>query len=119
MYCVIMAGGSGTRFWPRSKEGNSKQFLSLFSHESLIRTTVNRYRGFITEDKIYIILRKDQKAELEKHISEIPAENIILEPQGRNTAPCIGLAAIIIRSRSNKNEMMVALPADHLITEEQ
>src|SRR4030043_1622509 len=108
MYCVIMAGGSGTRFWPRSKEGNSKQFLSLFSHESLIRTTVNRYRGFITEDKIYIILRKDQKAELEKHISDIPAGNIILEPQGRNTAPCIGLAALFIEKRDPDEVQIVS-----------
>ncbi len=118
MYCVIMAGGSGTRFWPRSKEGKSKQFLSLFSHESLIRTTVNRYRGFITEDKIYIILRKDQKAELEKHISDIPAGNIILEPQGRNTAPCIGLAALFIEKRDPDGVMIVS-PADHLIQDDR
>ena len=78
--------------------------------------TFERVQTLTDPDKILIITNKLQKKEIEKQLPEIPNHNIILEPQGRNTAPCIGLASIIIRSRAKKNEMMVVLPSDHLIS---
>ncbi|MBN2030916.1 mannose-1-phosphate guanylyltransferase [bacterium] len=114
MYCVIMAGGSGTRFWPRSREGKSKQFLSILSKKSLIQSTLERFRTIVPWENVYVVAKKSQQDEIEKHVSKIPSTNVIYEPVGKNTAPCIGLAAIFIQ-RKDPNGIMVVSPADHLI----
>lgn len=114
MYCVIMAGGSGTRFWPESRERRSKQFLSILGKKSLIQSTLSRYRAFLDEERIYIVTRADQAQELEKHLDGLPGENCLFEPFGKNTAPCIGLAALIIHQKDPDASMVVS-PADHLI----
>lgn len=116
MYVVLMAGGVGMRFWPRSRRTIPKHLLNLAGKKSMLRMTFERVQTLTDPDKILIITNKLQKKEIEKQLPEIPNHNIILEPQGRNTAPCIGLASIIIRSRAKKNEMMVVLPSDHLIS---
>jgi mannose-1-phosphate guanylyltransferase len=117
MYCVIMAGGSGTRFWPRSREDRSKQFLTILGKKSLIQSTVMRFQSIVPWEDIYIVAKKSQKTELEKHILEVPRENILFEPIGKNTAPCIGLAALTIQERDS-NGIMIVSPADHLIQKE-
>lgn len=114
MYCVIMAGGSGTRFWPRSREGKSKQFLPILGKNSLIESTIMRLRSLTSHKNIYIVAKKSQEEELLKHSGKIPLENIIYEPFGRNTAACIGLAAIFIGKR-DKEGVMVVSPSDHMI----
>ncbi len=114
MYCVIMAGGSGTRFWPRSREGKSKQFLPILSKKSLIQSTLERFRSIVPWDNIYVVAKKSQQDEIETHASKVPSENIIYEPVGKNTAPCIGLAAIFIQKK-DPDGIMVVSPADHLI----
>ena len=114
MYCVIMAGGSGTRFWPESRERRSKQFLSILGKKSLIQSTITRFQRFVDNDHIYVVARADQKEELEKHLNGIPISNCLYEPFGKNTAPCIGLAALII-SEIDPDASMVVSPADHLI----
>jgi mannose-1-phosphate guanylyltransferase len=119
MYIILMAGGVGMRFWPRSRRSMPKHLLKLMGDKSMLRLTYERIKSLTTADKILVVTNKLQMNEIIKHVPEIPKENIILEPQGRNTAPCIGLASIIMRSRIKKNEMMVVLPADHLITGEQ
>lgn len=117
MYCVIMAGGSGTRFWPLSREKKSKQFLAILGKESLLQSTVKRFTSFVAWEDVYLVAKKSQKRELEKHILRVPRENVLYEPVGRNTAPCIGLAALFVQQRDADGIMMVS-PADHLIRKE-
>ena len=114
MYCVIMAGGSGTRFWPLSREGKAKQFLPILGKKSLLQSTLVRFSSFIAWEDVYVVAKKSQKRELEKHILKVPHENVIFEPVGKNTAPCIGLAALFIQQRA-PDGIMVVSPADHLI----
>jgi mannose-1-phosphate guanylyltransferase len=113
-YVVIMAGGGGTRFWPWSREKRPKQILPILSDRSMIWETVERVRPLLPRKNIFVVTAQSQIADLRKEISMIPAENLLAEPQGRNTAPCISLAAIHILKR-NPQGVMVVLPADHYI----
>jgi len=115
MYIVLMAGGVGTRFWPRSRRMYPKQLLNIIGSRSMIQLTYDRIKSLTTADKILVITNKEQKPLIVKQLPEIPIDNIISEPMGRNTAPCIGLAASIIRAKQKENEIMVILPADHLV----
>ena len=117
IFPVIMAGGSGTRFWPRSREKRSKQFLSILQKKSLIEATLRRFQTMVENENILIVTREEQKTELVKHIDHVPEENILFEPVGRNTAPCIGLAALHVRKK-NPDGVMIVTPADHLIRKE-
>jgi mannose-1-phosphate guanylyltransferase len=119
MYIVLMAGGVGMRFWPRSRRSMPKHLLKLIDNKTMLRLAFERVAPLTETDKILVVTNYLQKDEIVKQLPEIPIQNIILEPQGRNTAPCIGLAAVIIRSRIQSNEMMVVLPADHLIADEE
>ena len=119
MLCaVIMAGGKGERFWPVSTEETPKQFLNLLGHESMIQLTFKRLKGVIDLDKIFIVTAKRYKKLILEHIPEILEENIILEPEGKNTAPCIALSALLIEQRFGEANMVV-LPSDHLILSEE
>ena len=115
MYVVIMAGGSGTRFWPRSRAILPKQMLNLFGDRTMLQLTYDRIKDFVSDDKILIVTNDDLKDGVIEQLPEVPAENIIAEPFGRNTGPCIALAASIIKKRAGENETMIILPADHLI----
>ena len=117
MYIVIMAGGSGTRFWPRSRATLPKQMLNLFGKQTMLQLTYNRIKDFISNDQILVITNQELKDGVIEQLPEIPLENIIAEPFGRNTGPCIALAAAIIKKRAGENETMIVLPADHLIQE--
>ena len=114
MYCVIMAGGSGTRFWPYSRKSRPKQMLNILSEKSMLQMTIDRLRKLHNVEDILIVTRADLADSIRKHVSGVPAENIIVEPEGKNTAPCIGLAALHIAKRK-KNSIMGVFPADHLI----
>lgn len=118
LFAVIMAGGVGARFWPRSKEKKPKQLLKIFGDNSLIQNTVDRLDGMIEKDHIYIITNKIQKPGIKQQLPFIPSENIIEEPFGKNTAAAIGLASVIIRKR-NKEAVILTLPADHIIKEKE
>jgi mannose-1-phosphate guanylyltransferase len=113
-YCLIMAGGSGTRFWPRSRVAKPKQYLNLFGNESLLQFTIRRFEEFIGKDHIYIVSSQNQKQVLEEQTPEIPRKNLIYEPVGKNTLPCIGLAAMFAE-KENTGGIMVVTPSDHLI----
>ncbi len=116
MYFVIMAGGAGTRFWPRSRQDKPKQLLKIVGENTMLQETVNRVKEITRPEKILIITGENLKDEIIVQIPEIPQENIISEPFGRNTAPCLALAATIINKRENgKPAIMIALPADHLV----
>jgi mannose-1-phosphate guanylyltransferase len=112
-----MAGGSGTRFWPRSRATLPKQMLNLFGDKTMLQLTYNRIKDFVSNDKILVVTNQELKDGIIEQLPAVPAENIIAEPFGRNTAPCIALAAAIIKKRAGENETMVVLPADHLIQE--
>lgn len=117
-YVLIMAGGVGSRFWPRSRKNLPKQLLNIFGQQTMIQETVERIRNFVPSENILIITNKVQKAFVEEQLPFLPKENIVAEPVGRNTAPCIGLAAKLI-SQKSKDAVFVTLPADHLITDKK
>ena len=113
-----MAGGSGTRFWPRSKTAKPKQYLNIFGNESLLQSTVKRFSTFTETDKIYIVSNKSQAEVLEEQTPMLPKENLIYEPVGKNTLPCIGLAAMFAE-KENPDGIMVVSPSDHLIENDE
>ncbi len=117
-YCLIMAGGAGTRFWPRSRVKKPKQYLSLFGNQSLIQETVSRFANFIPEESIYIVSAKSQKEVLEEQTANLPKENLIYEPVGKNTLPAIGLAALFI-AKKDPNGILIVSPSDHLIQNDE
>lgn len=116
IYAVIMAGGVGSRFWPRSKKKLPKQLLKIFGDRTMIQSTVDRLSGMIENENIYVITNQLQRDEVLKQLDGIPSENIIDEPFGRNTAACIGLASVII-NKKDPDAVTVVLPADHIIRE--
>ncbi len=97
---LIMAGGRGERFWPRSRKNLPKQFLSLTGDgKTMIQLTVERLLPIIAYSDIYIATNKDYKDLVKKQLPNIPEENIICEPVSKNTAPCIGLGAVRIAKK--------------------
>lgn len=118
MLCaLIMAGGKGTRFWPLSTEEKPKQFLNLIGDKTMIQMTVNRIIPIIPIERVFICTGKMYVDLVKEQIPELPERNIIVEPEGRNTAPCIALSSLVI-NRYYKDSTMVVLPSDHLINNE-
>ena len=116
MYAVIMAGGRGTRFWPRSREKKPKHLLDIISEKTIIQETVCRIKTLITPDNILVVTGKKHARALMKQLPEIPSRNIIIEPEGKNTAACIGLAALHIQKMVS-DDIMIVLPSDHAIAD--
>ena len=114
MKCVILAGGSGTRFWPYSRYNRPKQFLKIVGNQSMLQMTVDRLLKIEKVTDIYIITRKDLKDSVIKEISGVKPENIIAEPSGKNTAPAIGLVGALL-GLTEPDTVMGIFPADHLI----
>ncbi|MCE5265466.1 MAG: NTP transferase domain-containing protein [Deltaproteobacteria bacterium] len=117
LFAVIMAGGKGVRFWPRSRERMPKHLLDILGEQAIIRETVDRIRPLVPPERTLIVTGRNHAAELIRLLPEIPAENILIEPVGRNTAPCIGLAALHVERRF-PGAVMLVLPADHRIGDE-
>ncbi len=114
-YAVIMAGGGGTRLWPLSRRDKPKQMLPLIEeHRTLFQATVERLRGLLPGDRIYVVTVDGQMESLREQSPEIPAENFLAEPAPRGTASVVGLAAVTLRAR-DPQAMMAVLPADHFI----
>ena len=112
---LIMAGGRGERFWPKSRKSLPKQFLSLTDDgKTMIQLTVERISPLVSIENVYISTNKDYKNLVLEQLPGIPEENILCEPIGRNTAPCIGLGAVHMQKKHGDAVMMV-LPSDHLI----
>lgn len=112
---LIMAGGRGERFWPRSRKNLPKQFLSLTDDgRTMIQLTVARILPLVNMEDIFIVTSSDYMNIVREQLPEIPIENIICEPVGKNTAPCIGVGATYI-AHKYKDAIMIVLPADHLI----
>lgn len=118
MLCaLVMAGGKGTRFWPLSTEEKPKQFLKLLENRTMLQMTVDRIRGIIPIERIFVCTNKQYVNYVKEQLKDLPSTNIIVEPESKNTAPCITLSAFIIR-RYYKNANMIVLPSDHLIEKE-
>src|ERR1017187_8885411 len=114
-YAVVMAGGSGTRFWPLSRRKHPKQLLELFGRGTLLEQTVERLAPIIPPDRVYIYTSDLVLSEVRRRLPQIPREQIVAEPASRNTAPTLGVAAQEI-CRRDPQGLMVVLPADHVIT---
>jgi len=114
MHCVILAGGSGTRFWPYSRKDNPKQLLNIVGDKTMLQITIDRLRKLKSTSEIYIITKQELYEPILKSIKHIKAENIIVEPSAKNTAPAIALVAQKI-FMNNTNAVMGVFPADHLI----
>ena len=118
LYAVIMAGGSGTRFWPVSRGGHPKQFLRLLGDESMLEQTVRRIERLIPIDRVLLVTGEAHAAQVRQQLPELPARNLLLEPMARNTAPCIGLAAVALAER-DPDAVMAVLPADHFVGDDE
>jgi mannose-1-phosphate guanylyltransferase len=118
-YCVIMAGGQGSRFWPLSRAGKPKQFLDILATgKTLLQQTVQRFSNICPVENIYIVTNKAYKELIQEQVPEIKSENVLYEPLRRNTAPCIAYANHKIMMK-NKNANIVVAPSDHLILNEE
>lgn len=120
LYAVIMAGGSGTRFWPRSRKNRPKQLLNITgaAEGGLLKKTVELIKPIIPISRIKIVTVLSQVDAVKRTVPEIPDENMIIEPFGKNTAPAIGLSALFIE-RDNPGAVMAILPADHYIEDKK
>jgi mannose-1-phosphate guanylyltransferase len=116
-YGLIMAGGRGTRFWPRSRKRTAKQVLKFFGDRSLIQQTVDRLAGVLEPADIWVLTNDLLQAEIRKQLRDVPRQQIFAEPAQRNTAPCIALAAHILHE-TDPDAVMGVFPADHLILKE-
>jgi mannose-1-phosphate guanylyltransferase len=110
-----MAGGTGTRFWPRSRRRRPKQFLPIVSSRSMLQETFARARLLVAPDRILVVTAASLAAEVRRQLPALPARNVIAEPVGRNTAACIGVAALRI-VREDPDAVMLVFPADHRVT---
>jgi mannose-1-phosphate guanylyltransferase len=114
IYAVIMAGGVGSRFWPKSRERSPKQFMEIIGSGTMIQNTVTRLAPLVPKENIVVVTNEVHLELIRQQLPDLPEENILTEPVGRNTAPCIGLAAHWIQKRKPSSTMIV-LPSDHLI----
>lgn len=115
-YAIILAGGVGSRFWPFSRELEPKQFMKIIGEVSLLQATIKRLKGVVEPKNIYIVTNNIYFYEVKAQIAKlyVPDKNIILEPQGKNTAPAVGLCARLI-SRFDQDAVLMVLPSDHYI----
>lgn len=111
---LIMAGGKGTRFWPMSTDKKPKQFLKLIGEKTMLQATVDRLKPLVNIDHVFICTGKQYINIVKEQLPKLPEKNIIIEPIGRNTAPCILLSTLYI-NQIYENSNIVVLPSDHMI----
>lgn len=117
-HAVILAGGRGTRFWPRSRTRKAKQVLPFLGDKTLIQQTVSRLEEIFPPDNVWILTNEHLRGEILRQLPQVPARQVLAEPAQRNTAPCLGLAAQLLLERDPDAEMAV-FPADQIITKEK
>lgn len=116
---VILAGGRGERFWPLSRRNFPKQLLPLFNGHSLLQAAVNRVHSLVEEGRLMVVANRDYAGLVRSQLPIIPPENVIVEPESRNTAAAIGLAALMVRERFGGDPPVVFIPSDLQISNEQ
>jgi mannose-1-phosphate guanylyltransferase len=117
VHAVILAGGRGTRFWPRSRTRTPKQLLNIIGADSMLQQTVARLKPFIPAQNIWTVTNAEQSASVRKHLPSSARKHILAEPVGRSTAAAIALAAVHIRHKQNADALMAVLPADLYIAQ--
>ncbi len=114
IYAVLMAGGSGTRFWPASRRARPKQYLPIGGEEPLLRQTFLRLSGLVDRDRVLVVSAAGQEAAVRACLPELPQRNLLFEPKARNTAACVAYAALEIERR-DPDAVQLVMPADHVI----
>jgi mannose-1-phosphate guanylyltransferase len=115
LHPVVMAGGSGTRFWPRSRRRRPKQLIRVFGQGTMIQQTVARLEGEVPPESFLVVTTREQAPEIAAQLPELKPEQIVAEPCGRDTSACIALAAFLVR-RKDPEAVMFVLSADHTIS---
>jgi mannose-1-phosphate guanylyltransferase len=114
LHAIIMAGGSGTRFWPKSRRDRPKQLLRLFGDETMLQQTVARIEPLVPAGRILVVTGADQAEATRAQLPDLPAENVVAEPCPRDTGPCVGLAAWLVK-KADPAGTMIVMAADHVI----
>src|SRR5262249_26917428 len=115
VHAVILAGGRGTRFWPRSRAKTPKQLLSIVGKGTMVEQTVARVRPLVAADHIWTVTNIEQERSLRKQLPPAARKRVLVEPVGRNTAAALALAAAHIQRAAGADALMVVLPADHFV----
>jgi mannose-1-phosphate guanylyltransferase len=115
-WAVVLAGGRGTRFWPRSRKDSPKQLLALEGPRTLLQATVARVAPLVPPDRVLVVTSEDLVEAVRQQLPEVPADNVLAEPRGRNTAPAIGWAAVEVELRGG--DLTIVLPSDHRVADE-
>ncbi len=118
LHAIIMAGGSGTRFWPESRNARPKQLLRLVGEQSMIQATVSRLGDLVPADRVLVVTNARLVDEIAAQLPRLPRDSIVGEPCKRDTAPCIGLAAMLVL-RNDPDATMAVMPSDHVITPDE
>src|SRR5438067_2963025 len=114
LHALIMDGGGGTRFWPRSRQRRPKQFLTFSGDRTLLQGTVDRVAAMIPPERTWVVTGEQYREEAAAQLRELPADQIVGEPVGRDTAACVGLGAALI-ARADPDATIMVMPADHVI----
>src|SRR4051794_21953266 len=114
LHATIMAGGGGTRFWPRSRAARPKQFLTLTGDRSLLQLACDRLEAQVPAENTWVVTAAQHQTLAQQELPHLPPGNVVGEPTGRDTAPCIALAAALIHRR-DADAVMLVTPADHVI----
>src|SRR5437588_8884999 len=114
LHPLIMAGGGGTRFWPKSRQKRPKQFLSLWNERTFLQQAFDRVDAMVPPDQCWVVTAETYRTETARQLPTVPADHIIGEPCGKDTAACIALAAALI-ARRDASAVMLVMPADHVI----
>lgn len=116
LFVVILCGGGGKRLWPRSRRAAPKQFIKLFGKKTIFQKTVERLESFVASKHLFVVTNSDYIDEVRDQAPQIPKENIIAEPEAKNTAMAVGLGALYIKKR-DPEAVIINLPSDHFVEE--
>ena len=114
LHAVIMAGGSGTRFWPASRQSKPKQLLRMAGERTMLQATFDRLSGLVSPEQVLVLTNAQISGAVAEQLPDLPTEHIVGEPCKRDTAPCIGVAASLIAA-ADPDGMMIVMPSDHMI----